>query len=84
MTQHFLISAKSPDAIGQGSALYGRGGGGYETFCKVRWADTHGSPVYPRCGSVEFYNVTRGRCFKCKGCRHQFSATSGTIFRRAR
>jgi hypothetical protein len=52
----------------------------YETFCKLRWAAKEGSPVCPRCGSVEYYNITRGRRFKCAACRHQFSATSGTIF----
>lgn len=79
MAQHFLVSAKSRTlsikevrAMGEEKA--------FQTFCKLRWAENDGAPVCPRCGSVEYYNVTRGRRFKCKACRHQFSATSGTIF----
>jgi transposase-like protein len=36
--------------------------------------------VCPRCGCVETYNITSRRRFKCVGCHHQFSVTSGTIF----
>ena len=79
MSQHFLISAKSRTlsvkdvrAMGEEKA--------YETFCKLRWATNDGAPNCPRCGSLKAYNVTRGRRFKCGDCKHQYSATSGTIF----
>ena len=54
----------------------------YETFRKLRWSETTGEPVCPRCGSLDHYAIPTRRKFKCaaKGCRHQFSVTSGTIF----
>jgi transposase-like protein len=79
MAQHFLVSAKSRTLSVKDVRSMGEERA-YETFCKLRWPETDGSPVCPRCGSVEYYNVTRGRRFKCAGCKHQFSATSGTIF----
>lgn len=59
MTQHFLLSAKartlslrSVFAMGEEAA--------YETFCKLRWADTGGQPVCPKCGSLDAYPNLRG------------------------
>ena len=54
----------------------------FETFCKMRWTETDGEPVCPRCGSIGAYKITTRRKFKCKSaaCYHQFSPTSGTIF----
>lgn len=79
MSQHFLLSAKartlSLKAIYQGGEDKA-----YETFCKLRWAETDGKAVCPRCGSCETYSITTRRKFKCAGCYHQFSVTSGTIF----
>jgi transposase-like protein len=40
---------------------------------------TDGEPVCPRCGCLEAYEITTRRRFKCSGCYHQFSVTSGTI-----
>ena len=34
----------------------------------------------PRCGCTESYSIVTRRKFKCAGCYHQFSVTSGTIF----
>jgi transposase-like protein len=77
--QHFLLSAaartlslKAVFKMGEDKA--------YETFCQLRWPETEGEAVCPRCGCVETYNVTSRRRFKCVGCHHQFSVTSGTIF----
>ena len=39
-----------------------------------------GEPVCPRCGCVATYTYAIRKLFKCKGCNHQFSVTSGTIF----
>ena len=52
----------------------------YATFCKMRWAETDGAPMCPRCGCLKAYDVKDRRKFKCAGCAHQFSVTSGTIF----
>ncbi|MGV8834012.1 MAG: IS1595 family transposase [Devosia sp.] len=52
----------------------------YETFKRIRWAENAGEAACPRCGSVEVYEITSRRKFKCAACYHQFSVTSGTIF----
>lgn len=77
--QHFLLSAaartlslKAVFRMGEDKA--------YETFCQLRWPETEGEAVCPRCGCVETYNITSRRRFKCVACHHQFSVTSGTIF----
>jgi transposase-like protein len=52
----------------------------YDLFRKIRWPETDGEAVCPSCGCTESYNITTRRKFKCKGCHHQFSVTSGTLF----
>jgi hypothetical protein len=51
----------------------------FATFCKLRWADTDGEPVCPKCGCLETYAIPTRRKFKCAACYSQFSATSGTV-----
>ncbi len=77
--QHFLLSAaartlslKAVFKMGEDAA--------YETFRRMRWAETDGEAVCPKCGCPETYNITSRRRFKCVGCHRQFSVTSGTIF----
>ncbi|WP_375509135.1 IS1595 family transposase [uncultured Caballeronia sp.] len=77
--QHFLLSAaartlslKAVFKMGEDAA--------YETFRQMRWPETDGEAVCPSCGCPETYNITSRRRFKCVGCHHQFSVTSGTIF----
>lgn len=79
MAQHFLLSAtartlslKSVFRMGEDAA--------YGLFCEMRWPDTDGEPVCPRCGCTEAYHISTRRKFKCVACLHQFSVTSGTIF----
>lgn len=79
MSQHFLLSAKARTlslrdifAAGEDRA--------YETFRKLRWPDTNGEPVCPRCGCLDAYGLKGRRQFSCSGCRHRFSVTSGTVF----
>lgn len=52
----------------------------YENFRKLRWPDTDGKAVCPKCGCLETYDIKTRRRFKCMACHHQFSVTSGTIF----
>ena len=79
MAQHFLLSAASRTLSLR--AIYKAGeAAAYETFCKMRWAESDGAPICPRCSHDEVYSITTRRKFKCKACAHQFSATSGTIF----
>ena len=77
MAQHFLLSAAARTLSLK--AIYKAGEeAAYETFCKLRWTDSEA--VCPQCGCCETYKITTRRKFKCKGCGHQFSVTSGTIF----
>lgn len=77
--QHFLLSAqartislKAVFTMGEDKA--------YRTFCELRWPETDGEAVCPRCGCTESYSIATRRKFKCVGCYHQYSVTSGTIF----
>ncbi len=77
MTIHFLLSAQARTLSLR--EIYKAGeDAAYETFKAMRWTD--GEPVCPKCGSVEPYEISTRRKFKCKGCSHHFSVTSGTIF----
>ncbi len=79
MAQHFLLSAASRTLSLR--AIYKAGEeAAYQTFCEMRWPETDGEAVCPRCGHDEAYKITTRRKFKCKACHHQFSVTSGTIF----
>lgn len=51
-----------------------------EAFRNIRWAATDGTPVCPKCGSCEAYDLRTRQVYKCKACAKQFSLTSGTIF----
>lgn len=79
MAQHFLLSAAARTlSLRQ---IYRDGEeAAYQAFCKMRWAETNGEAVCPRCGCCDTYTIATRRKFKCKGCHHQFSVTSGTIF----
>lgn len=77
--QHFLLSSaarslslKKVFRMGEDVA--------YQTFCQMRWPETEGEAVCPRCDCTETYSITSRRKFKCVACYHQFSVTSGTIF----
>lgn len=77
--QHFLLSSaartlslKAVFRMGEEKA--------YRTFCELRWPETDGEAVCPRCGCTETYGIATRRKFKCVACHHQFSVTSGTIF----
>lgn len=52
----------------------------HDTFQQIRWADNGGLPYCPKCGCVAVYKYATRKLWKCKGCNHQFSVTSGTIF----
>jgi transposase-like protein len=44
-----------------------------------RWPPD-GTPACPKCGATSHYPLPRRARFKCAGCHHQYSATSGTVF----
>lgn len=79
MTQHFLLSASARSlSLAQIARLSDQEA--HDKFCELRWHDNGGKPYCPHCGSVEIYSYETRRIFKCKACRRQFSATSGTLF----
>lgn len=77
--QHFLLSAKARTLSLKSVFRMGEDAA-YGLFCEMRWPDTDGEPVCPRCGCCEAYHISSRRKFKCVACHHQFSVTSGTIF----
>jgi len=79
MAQHFLLSAKARTISLK--AVYQMGEDkAYAAFRVLRWPETEGEAVCPRCGCCDAYDIPTRRKFQCKACGHQFSVTSGTIF----
>lgn len=79
VSQHFLLSAAartlSLSAVARLSDEEAR-----DTFQRIRWADNNGEPYCPRCGCLRVRALATRPVWKCGGCKHQFSVTSGTIF----
>src|SRR3954452_18949051 len=52
-------------------------------FCSIRWPETDGTPVCPRCSCPTCWSCPRpigALRFRCAACRRDFSPTSGTLF----
>lgn len=49
-----------------------------ELFVRMRFAETGGRPVCPKCSCDAIYTYKARDIFKCKACDRQFSPTSGT------
>lgn len=79
MAQHFLLSAKAR-TLSLREIYKGGEEKAYQTFRQMRWQETDGEAVCPRCGCTKAYDISTRRKSKCKACYHQFSVTSGTIF----
>lgn len=79
MPQHFLLSAAartlSLSAVARMSDDEAR-----DTFRRIRWAANDGQPFCPKCGCLKAYAFATRPVWKCSGCEHQFSVTSGTMF----
>lgn len=56
----------------------------YEIFNKIRWSNTNGNPVCPKCESFDIYKYNTRKVFKCSNCESMFSSTTGTIFTRSK
>jgi hypothetical protein len=84
MAQHFLLS-RAAKSLSLG-AIFRMSDADAETmFRKVRWPETDGAPVCPRCGGLDAYDCRRPNGaprFRCRAadCRADFSVTSGTLF----
>src|SRR6266550_2175733 len=82
MAQHFLLS-KAAKTLSLAQVFRMSDAEAETMFRNIRWADTNGTPVCPSCGSVEAYEARRpigALRFRCKGCKKDFSITSGTLF----
>ena len=82
MAQHFLLS-KAAKTLSLAQVFRMTDAEAETTFRNIRWADTNGTPVCPSCGSVEAYEARRANGalrFRCKGCKKDFTITSGTLF----
>lgn len=79
MTQHFLLSTAARSLslakVARMSDEEARA-----AFQAIRWADNDGKPYCPKCGSLDVWACRNRALWQCKGCNHQFSVTSGTIF----
>jgi transposase-like protein len=79
MSQHFLLSAKAR-TLSLASVARMTEEQARETFQRLRWSDNAGEAYCPKCGCTALYTYKTRNLWKCKGCNHQFSVTSGTIF----
>jgi transposase-like protein len=79
VAQHFLLSAKAR-TLSLASVARLSEEEAVETFRKIRWHETNGQPFCSKCGCLEATKLASHPRWQCKGCRHQFSVTSGTIF----
>ena len=48
-----------------------------EHLFKLRWPEGF---VCPKCGHREYYSLPNRNQYQCKACKHQTSATAGTVF----
>src|SRR5580658_134440 len=79
MAQHFLLSAAAR-TLSLSQVLRMSDAEAHATFVAIRWADNEGKPYCPKCGCAAVYARTDRQIWRCKGCRGDFSVTSGTIF----
>jgi transposase-like protein len=78
MARHFLLSSAAR-TLSLASVARMTDEEAYEAFRLIRWSDTKGDPVCPRCGCLGAYAYKTRKLYRCKGCSHQFTVTSGTI-----
>jgi len=67
--QHFLLSAKGRN-LSLKKIYKMDEQAAYDLFKTIRWSETGGEAVCPKCGCTESYDITTRRKFKCKGCHH--------------
>ena len=82
MSQHFLLSRQSK-SLSLATVFRMSDTDAETTFKAIRWAETNGAPVCPKCGSLDAYDCRRpngAARFRCRGCGKDFSITSSTLF----
>ena len=79
MPQHFLLSSAAR-SLSLAAVARMSEDEAWQAFKLIRWSDTRGEPTCPRCGCLDSYTYKARKVFRCKGCSHQYTVTSGTIF----
>ena len=79
MPQHFLLS-KAARSLSLARVARLSDEEAHDAFRLIRWTETKGEAVCPRCSCSATYTYKARKLWKCKACSHQFSVTSGTIF----
>jgi transposase-like protein len=79
MAQHFLLSTAAR-SLNLAKVARMSDEEAHNAFRLIRWTETNGEPVCPRCQCGATYKYETRKLWKCKACAHQFSVTSGTIF----
>jgi transposase-like protein len=82
VSQHFLLS-KAAKTLSLAQVIRFTDEEAEKAFAKVRWSETDGAPVCPKCGGLNAYDCRRptgAPRFRCRACRADFSTTSGTLF----
>ena len=80
--QHFLLSRQAK-TLSLASVFRMSDDEAERTFRQVRWPETHGAAVCPKCGGLEPYEYRRetgALAFECSEYKAHFSLTSGTLF----
>jgi len=82
VSQHFLLSSRAK-TLSLAQVLRLSDAEAEVLFKLVRWPETQGEPICPKCGSFAVYECRRpsgAPRWRCKGCGGDFSITSGTLF----
>lgn len=82
MAQHFLLSAAAR-TVSAAKIMQMPEEQVEALFCGLRWPETKGAPVCPKCKCTTCYACPRpsgSSRWRCKACRGDFSVTSGTLF----
>ncbi len=79
MAQHFLLSTKAR-TLSLAKVLRLTDQEAYDAFKAIRFSANGGEAFCPKCGCVDLYWFQTRKVWKCKGCKAEFSVTSGTIF----
>jgi hypothetical protein len=80
--QHFLLSRQAK-TLSLATVFRMSDAEAEKAFRAVRWSETDGEPVCPKCGVLDPYEYRRetgALCFECRACKAHFSITSGTLF----
>jgi hypothetical protein len=82
MSQHFLLS-RPAKTLSRAQVIRMSEGEAEAAFRRVRWPETDGAPVCPKCGGLNAYDCRRpsgATRYRCRECKADFSFTSGTLF----